>query len=102
MLTFPQMYRRESYPKMKGYNFEHVTGRGQKIPGKIDSVSGSSETSALFHKEYLWRTAQAGSVLVSAHAGLVLCGCVNELIGRAWEPAGHPAKGVWVQNLPQP
>lgn len=56
-------------------------------------MSGSSETSALFHKEYLWRTAQAGSVLVSAHAGLVLCGCVNELIGRAWEPAGHPAKG---------
>lgn len=30
MLTFPQMYRHESYPKMKGYNFEHVTGRGQK------------------------------------------------------------------------
>lgn len=91
MLTFPQMYRHESYPKM---NFEHVTGRGSErvSPAKIDSVSGSSETS-LFHKAYLWRTALTGGMLGSAHAGLVLCGCVKELMGRAKELAGHPSKG---------
>lgn len=30
MLTFPQMYKHESYPKMKGYNFEYVTCRGSE------------------------------------------------------------------------
>lgn len=95
MLTFAQMYRHESYPKRKGYNFEHVTGRGSErvSPAKIDSVSGSSETSALFLKAYLWRTAQTGSMLGSAHAGLVLCGCVNKLMDRDKELAGHPSKG---------
>lgn len=87
MLIFSQRYRHESYPRMKGYNFEYVTGRGSKRirkgqPCKNWPVSGFSETSALFLVAYFWRTAQTGSMLGSAHAGLVLCGCVNELVGR--------------------
>lgn len=101
MLTFPHMYSHESYPKMKGYNFEHVTGRGSErvSPAKIDSVCGSSETSALFPKAYLWRPAQTGSVLASAHTGLALRGCVSELMGRAEESAGYPSKG-WASPKP--